>query len=317
LKILGPDGKPALPPKKIRKPPAELLSIVTPAFNESQNLPLLYERLQKALNKLKLAWEWIVVDDHSIDDTYGVMAKIARQDKRVHVLRFAENRGSHLALACALREAKGECAVGMAADLQDPPEAIEQLRRKWKAGAKVVWAVRGEREGESLSTILFARIYYFIIRHLVGLKQVPPSGADFFLLDREILRKLAEAKLRNASILLLICSFGGRQDQILYTKKARAYGQSGWNLRKKFRLFLDSVTMFTMAPLYWLLIAALAIAFLGWTLLQQTHLDPTLFLVGGSALLAGGALLLGDIYFFYRLLVPKPGPLYSVEKRSK
>ena len=87
-----------------------LLSIVTPAFNESRNLPLLYERLQKSLSKLKLAWEWIVVDDHSGDGTYRVMESIARKDKRVRVLRFAENRGSHLALACSLREAKGVCA---------------------------------------------------------------------------------------------------------------------------------------------------------------------------------------------------------------
>jgi dolichol-phosphate mannosyltransferase len=293
------------------------ISIVTPAFNEAQNLPLLYERLSKALSRLALSWEWIVVDDHSQDRTFEVMKTIARKDKRVRVLRFAENRGSHLALACSLREAKGVCAIGMAADLQDPPETIGVLYKKWKDGAKVVWAVREAREGESFSTILFARIYYFIVRHVVGLKQVPPSGADFFLLDREILTKLSQAKLRNASILLLICSFDGRQDQILYTKKARLHGKSGWNLRKKVRLFLDSVTMFTLAPLYWLLGLGLGSASLGWFLLQKAYLDPACFFIAAIALLGGAALVVGDIYFFYRVLAPKQGPLWAVEKRSK
>jgi len=223
---------------------------VTPAFNEAQNLPLLYSRLKKSLDAITRRWEWIVVDDHSADKTYQVMESIARKDKRVKVLRFAKNSGSHLALACALREAGGKCAVGLAADLQDPPETIGELYAKWKDGAKVVWAVRAEREGEGFSKVLFANLYYFIVRYFVGLKQVPPTGADFFLLDRVILQKLAKAKVRNASILLLICSFGERQDHITYAKKARVHGRSGWTLKKKFKLFIDSVTMFSMTPVW-------------------------------------------------------------------
>ncbi len=191
-------------PKPISKRPSAIqVSIVTPAFNEreSQNLPLLYHRLKRSFSRVPLRWEWIVVDDHSTDSTYQVMDSIARRDKRVKVLRFAKNSGSHLASACALKEAKGKCAVGMAADLQDPPETIPELYAKWMAGAKVVWAVRDEREGEGFLTVFFARLYYFIVRYGVGLKHnYHPTGADFFLLDRVVLKRLAQSQVRNASI---------------------------------------------------------------------------------------------------------------------
>ena len=75
----------------------------------------------------------------------------------------------------------------MAADLQDPPEVLPALLRKWLVGAQVVWAVRARREGEKASTIGSSRLYHMVMRHVVGLKEMPPTGADFFLLDRQVL----------------------------------------------------------------------------------------------------------------------------------
>ena len=144
---------------KAKSPGKIQISVITPAYNEAQNLPLLYKRLQKALGNLRLNWEWIVVDDHSADGTYEVMEKISREDKRVKVLRFAQNSGSHLALACALREAKGRCAVGMAADLQDPPEAVGKLYEKWKVGAQVVWRLSGGAGKGKVSAPSFSPVF--------------------------------------------------------------------------------------------------------------------------------------------------------------
>jgi glycosyltransferase involved in cell wall biosynthesis len=292
-----------------------LLSVVTPAFNESKNLPLLYARLKKSLDKLRLPWEWIVVDDHSADETYPVMEKIARKDKRVKALRFAKNSGSHLALACALGQAKGQCAVGMAADLQDPPETIGELYEKWKDGAKVVWAVRAKREGESLGTLFFARLYYFIVRYGLGMRQMPPSGADFFLLDRVVIQRLSQARVRNASILLLICSFGFRQDYITYTKRKRAHGKSGWTLKKKLKLFLDSVTMFSMAPVWWGFGSGIAFFMVGLILATKGDLWGKGFLYLGMALSVLGLFLtLFVLRLIARLGAAPAGPLFTVEK---
>ena len=147
-----------------------LLSIVTPAYNEAENLPFLYKILSQVLNIPELTWEWIIVDDHSQDDTFAVITELTKQDSRIRGIRFARNFGSHTALTCGLHYAKGDCAINIAADLQDPPETLPELVACWQKGAQVVWAVRQQRHGEKVSTVGFARLYYFLMRHVVGLK---------------------------------------------------------------------------------------------------------------------------------------------------
>jgi dolichol-phosphate mannosyltransferase len=240
-----------------------MLSIVTPAYNESANLPLLYQRLQQVLASLSIEWEWIVVDDHSRDQTFEKIAQIAAQDSRVRGVRFARNFGSHIAITCGLENATGDCAVVMAADLQDPPETLVPLVEKWKSGAQVVWAVRAHREDETASTIGFARMYYFLMREVVGMREMPPTGADFFLIDRQVINVLSQFKESNASLLALVTWLGFRQESVLYGKQARRYGRSGWNLEKKLKLVVDSVASFTYLPIRLMSYIGFVIALLG------------------------------------------------------
>jgi dolichol-phosphate mannosyltransferase len=225
-----------------------LLSVVTPAYNEAQNLPLLYERLCRALGTLDLDWEWIVVDDHSSDRTLAVVAEIAGRDARVHGIRLARNSGSHTALTCGLHHARGNCAVVMAADLQDPPETVPALIAPWRQGAQVVWAVRAGREGETASTRWLARLYYALMRHAAGIKDMPATGADFFLIDRRVLEAFRQFPEHNVSVLALLTWMGFRQATVAYTKRARLHGRSGWTLRKKLKLVADSITSFSYGP---------------------------------------------------------------------
>src|SRR5262249_35550287 len=132
-----------------------LLSAVSPAYNEERTLPILYERLCMVFASIDTDWEWIVVDDHSSDRTFATIAEIANRDSRVRSVRFARNFGSHTAITCGLHHSRGDCAVIMAADLQDPPELLPELFAAWSSGSQVVWAVRRSRKGEQLSTIGF------------------------------------------------------------------------------------------------------------------------------------------------------------------
>lgn len=240
-----------------------MLSVVTPAHNEAENVPALYERLSKVLNPLDLDWEWIVVDDHSTDGTFAALSDLARRDSRVHAVRLARNFGSHAATACGLHRAKGNCAVIMAADLQDPPETLPQLLGQWQTGAQVVWAVRASREGEKALTIGFARLYYFLMRHFVGLKEMPITGADFFLVDRRVLEAFHLFPESNVSILALIAWMGFRQVTIPYDKQPRLHGRSRWSLEKKLKLVLDSVTSFTYLPIRLMSYVGMIVSLLG------------------------------------------------------
>lgn len=240
-----------------------LLSVATPAYNEAKNLPIFYERLCRTMDAIDADWEWLVVDDHSLDDTFQVISDIAKRDPRVRGLRFSRNFGAHIALACGLNMAKGQCVAALAADLQDPPETIQELLGHWIEGTPVVWAVRHERKGESWTTKGFSRFYHWLMRNVVGMKELPATGADFFLLDRKVVDAFGRFSEANVSILALITWMGFKQVSIPYDKEARIHGRSGWNLRKKLKLVVDSVTSFSYVPIRFMSYLGFLIAFLG------------------------------------------------------
>lgn len=240
------------------------LAIVTPAFNEADNLPVLHARLTAAMQPLaEWDWEWVIVDDHSRDDTYAVVAALAARDPRVRGVRLARNFGSHTALTCGLHQADGACVVALAADLQDPPELIPQLVARWQSGAQVVWAVRDRREGESAVTLAMSRLYYWVMRSVVGMTEMPATGADFFLLDRVVVDAFARFGEGHANIFALLTWMGFRQATVAYDKEARLHGRSGWTLAKKLKLVVDSFTAFSYLPIRLMSYLGLLVGVLG------------------------------------------------------
>jgi len=164
---------------------------------------------------------------------------------------------------CGLEKATGDCAIYLAADLQDPPETIPALLEKWRQGARIVWAVRGQREGESAATQGGARLYYWLMRRFVGISEMPATGADFFLLDRRVVDVLSVFKEANVSLNALLTWIGFKQDRIFYVKQARQHGQSGWSMEKKLKLAVDSVTAFTYKPIRFMSYVGFCVALLG------------------------------------------------------
>jgi dolichol-phosphate mannosyltransferase len=224
------------------------LSVVVAAFNEEGSIPLLYKRVCGVdWAALGLDLEIVFVDDHSRDRTPEILATLAAGDPRVKVLRFSKNFGSHKAFTAGLEHCSGDAAVILAADLQDPPEVIPGLVGKWKGGAKVVWAVREAREGESLTTKLLSRLYYMLMRKYAEV-QPPAQGADFLLVDRGVIEQLRAAPEKHTSLLSLIQWMGFDQAHVPYTKAARQSGHSNWTLRKKLKLAVDSFVGFSYAP---------------------------------------------------------------------
>jgi dolichol-phosphate mannosyltransferase len=225
-----------------------MISVITPAFNEAPNLGRVYERLSAALAASGGDWEWLIVDDHSRDDTFAVVQQLAARDARVRGIRLARNSGSHVAIACGLHHVAGQAAIVLAADLQDPPETIHSLIERWRNGAQVVWAVRRERPGERTHAG-FATLYYWMMRNVVGMREMPARGADFFLVDRAVIEALRGFPERNVSILALITWLGFRQEFIEYDKQPRAAGRSGWTLARKIKLVVDSLVAFSDLPI--------------------------------------------------------------------
>jgi polyisoprenyl-phosphate glycosyltransferase len=306
---------------------ASLLSVVTPAYNEARNLPVMHERLCAALDQCDVGWEWVIVDDCSGDDTFTVAEALAERDHRVRVIRFSRNFGSHTACICGLDQARGDCALVMASDLQDPPETIPSLLAEWRAGNNVVWAVRAQREGESRSTLLFSRFYYWLMRRVAGLKEMPATGADFVLLDRRVIDAVAAFPEQNASFFALVTWMGFRQASIYYDKQARLHGSSGWTLRKKIKLVVDSLTAFTYQPIRWMSLIGLLVSVLGlvYAIVIVLHaifgsplqgwsslMVVVLFLGGGQIFMLG---VLGE-YIWRGLDEARRRPRYLIERTA-
>ena len=235
-----------------------MISILTPAFNESVNLEALHARLTQTMTQLGEEWEWLIIDDHSRDDTFAVVQRLALMDSRVRGIRLARNRGSHVAITCGLHHVRGDAAVMMASDLQDPPETLGALFQKWRSGAQVVWATRREQPGAQTHAG-FASIYYWIMRTVVGMTEIPARGADFFLIDRVVIDAFRRCDEQHVSVFALITWLGFKQEYIEYDKQPRAAGRSGWTIARKIKLVVDSITAFSDAPIQacWLLGAAL------------------------------------------------------------
>ncbi|BAE48914.1 glycosyltransferase family 2 protein [Paramagnetospirillum magneticum] len=226
-----------------------LLSVVSPAHNEEQNLPVLHQRLKETLDQAGIQWEWVVVDDHSSDSTFQILTGLADVDSRVRAIRFSRNFGSHKAILCGLQEARGDCAVVMSSDLQDPPEVILSLLEEWRrVGSQVVWAER-EARGDTGANLWFAKLYYWLMRRVVDLPNLPPNGADVFLLDRFVVDTLLRFNEQHVSLIALLSWVGFRQSSILYRRGERLHGSSSWSLAKKLKLVIDSVTGFSYLPI--------------------------------------------------------------------
>ena len=224
------------------------LSIITAFYNEAMNLPRFRERIQLLAHVPDIEIEIILVDDHSVDASRQIALDWMHDDPRVSYVRLSRNCGSHAAFSAGMKHCTGDCAVLLAADLQDPPEVIPELLEKWRDGFDVVWAARSDREGERWSTKLFANVYYRIMRSL-ALPEMPPGGADFLLMDRKVVTSYNSIPEKNTSFLAMILWMGFRQTSIEYVKQARFSGRSKWTLARKVKLFIDSIVSFSYLPI--------------------------------------------------------------------
>jgi dolichol-phosphate mannosyltransferase len=225
------------------------LSIVIPIFNEEPNIPLLIGHLEDFLLKIRdVRVDIIFVDDHSTDNSSTLLRDACMQNQTYRYLRLSRNSGSHIAILAGLKYSEGDCAVFLAADLQDPPELIPKMLEQWRMGNHVVWAVRERREGVSRIQKFFSFIFYQLLNWVVH-GAFPRQGADFALLDREVIDALLESVGVNPSLGMQIARLGFNQTHIPYTKQPRQFGRSKWNVERKFLAFADAFVSFSYKPL--------------------------------------------------------------------
>ncbi len=240
-----------------------MISLIIPVYNEVENLKPLYIRLVSVIEKIdEESFEFIFIDDCSTDSTSVILQEIAQRDERVEIIRFSRNCGSHAAVSAGLQFCRGDAIVTIAADLQDPPEIIPDLIAKWKKGFRTVWGVCKQRKGERIITIIFSRLFYYIMNHLTEIRQAP-TGASVFLIDRIVIEAFKQSSEKNTSAYMLIAWLGFSQTSIEYTKEERHSGKSKWSFSNKLKIFFDSLISFSYVPLRFMSLVGAISAFAG------------------------------------------------------
>ena len=304
-----------------------LISAVVPMFNEAGNVGPMCEALRQMANATTgYEWEFVFVDDGSVDATYQLLCDEHTRDRRVKIVQLSRNYGGAIADSAGLQFAAGDAAVVIAGDLQDHPREIPRLLEAWRGGSvDVVWAVRATRD-DPLMDRLFSELFAKLIR-LVALPNFPKTGSGgFVLLSRVVISALNAFPERNRGVGALVLYSGFRQTQITYHRQRREAGQSKWSFGRKVRAAVDVIVSFSMLPLRIGSIAGLICSLLAFVLIViqvvnrllhgtevpgLTQLSVLVLFLGGLQLLMLGVL--GE-YLWRTLDDTRRRPLFLVQQ---
>ena len=243
----------------------ELLSIVVPCHNEQEVLPVSHKRLTAVLQYLaahkKISdYEVIYVDNGSTDDSLQILKEIFENDLRVRVVALRRNFGYQGSISAGLYHVRGGAAVTIDADLQDPPEKIEEMIDYFRDGYDLVLGVRNDRSSDSFLKQIFSEGYYKLIK-MMGVEVVHNHG-DFRLMARELVEEFNTLSERNRFIRAMILQLESHYALVSYKREVRTAGKSKFNIRSLFSLSLDGIVSFSFMPLRLAALAGICMCFL-------------------------------------------------------
>jgi polyisoprenyl-phosphate glycosyltransferase len=232
-----------------------VLSVVIPLLNEEEVLEATYSQLKKHLDALNITYEMIFVDDGSTDGSRALLAAKSMTDPTVRVVGLSRNFGHEMATTAGLHEARGQAAVVIDADLQDPPEVIAEFVAKWRQGYKVVYGVRQERHGETLLKKATSFLFYRLMGKIADVP-IPPDTGDFRLMDRCVLDVYRKFNEDPRFFRGLIGWIGFRQIGIPFVRRQRVGGRTKYRYNRLLKLAFDTITAFSTLPALFITILA-------------------------------------------------------------
>jgi glycosyltransferase involved in cell wall biosynthesis len=303
-----------------------LIAIVVPVHNETDNLAAFHEAVSVVMLQLgEYEWEFVFVDDGSTDGSFDILTTLRDVDKRVTAIRFPRNFGSHVAIAAGIDYSKGDAAVIMAADLQDPPALIKEFVARWRAGFDVVWGARSGRDDGKLRGWAMNRFYSLVRR--IAIPNYPKGGTgSFCLISKPVMDAFRQMNERNRLTFGLIAWAGFRETQVPYHRPRRLVGASSWTMTKMLKAAVDTFVSFSFLPIraisyFGVIVSLLSFVFGFYVLINKiffgTHVEGwtsvmlAVLLLGGVQLVMIGVL--GE-YLWRALDEARGRPLYIIER---
>jgi len=233
----------------MKKSNNELLSVIVPCYNEEEVIEETYNRLTSVLKQNRINYEIIFINDGSMDKTLDILTNLAKNDKKIKIISFSRNFGHQSAVSAGIHHCKGDYAVIIDADLQDPPEIIpELLSLAKKEQANVVYGVRKKRKGETFFKRFTAWAFYKII-NLLSDVPLPENTGDFRLIDKKVIEAFNQLPEKNKYIRGLISWIGFKQVPYYYVREPRFAGETKYPLSKMIQFATSALLYFTRKPL--------------------------------------------------------------------
>ena len=224
------------------------VSVVIPAYHEEDTIVRTVQVVREHLKKCDIGYEILIVDDGSRDGTFGNVCKMAETETGVRGIRLSRNFGKEAAILAGLTAARGDAVITIDADLQHPPDLIPEMIRRWRAGAKVVHAVKRSRVGDSFLARQRAALFNRILTRLGGIDM--QNASDFKLLDRVAVDMVVTGLRERSRFFRGLAQWVGfEQESIPFDVATRQFGQGKWSLRALFDLGITAFVSFTTDPL--------------------------------------------------------------------
>jgi len=272
--------------------PNKLVSVVIPAFNESENIVRICSEIGEVFSKLNYSYEIILVADGCTDNTMETIKTLISINNNIFFIEFSRNFGHQLALKAGLDYAKGNCVISMDCDLQHPPGLIPELLAKWEEGFEVVYTIRLEDKKLPLGKQLSSRLFYKTLNSLSNV-ELETGSADFRLLDSKVVSVIRNFHENEPFLRGLFKWIGFKQTSIVFMPNARHSGKSKYSIQKMIKFALQGVTSFSIKPLY-------AAIYLGFTfsILSILYLPYVVYAFHTDKEVSGWASTIMTIVFF-------------------
>ncbi|NVO86740.1 glycosyltransferase family 2 protein [Hymenobacter terrestris] len=227
-----------------------IISVIIPCYFNESNIPVTSREL--IANEVNfpsdVTFEYVYVDDGSGDGTLAALLTVRNSHPHnVKVVELAGNVGSYNAIVAGIAQATGDCMAIITADMQDPPALMVQMYTYWQQGFKLIIGNRQDREETGLQQV-FAKVFHMLMKK-IALSNIPDGGFDFVFLDRQVAKHIITLQERNSNLFYLMVWLGYPYVNIPYVRRKREIGKSRWTLKKKAKLFIDSILAFSFFPI--------------------------------------------------------------------
>lgn len=225
-----------------------MISIVTPVYNEEDNVVFFHEEITKVMKTTGMDYELIYVNDGSKDRTDELIRELAEKDPHVRAITFARNFGHQTAITCGMDFARGDAVITMDGDMQHPPELIPLLLEKWKDGYDIVQTIRTSTEDSGFIKKITSAGYYKVINS-ISKTPVTPGGSDFRLMNRKSLDVFLRFREHARFIRGIVGGLGFKQTTIKFEAPARHAGVSKFSMNKMLHFAMDGILTNSTTPL--------------------------------------------------------------------